>query len=405
MSEAFYEALKEVEEANKKRSKKTKDENKFIPVTLYGKKANFSTETETIVIKESSTIKAITSGKPGDEITIEQKHKPAFAALVNPILVIAMNKPMALPANRTHALERRIQIINFPNRFSKNPKNGELQSDYNLENTEHTKPIVNGLLLLVLGAIKSMIHRGSIWQEGAVENLRAAILKGSHLERFMYDCLEEDIEAKTESSKIWESYKSFCLEEGLAQEYPNKSGEAKILWHDEKYDKACKSADSLTKKLIQHFKKKIKPDFIQLENGKKARAISGIKLKVRQDDVLDIKENDEKSASILGCTPERESIAIFPKINPKDKSKEHSINNTNGKKDGINAYSRINQIPPDLSTNTPQNRDKQFLDIPNYHLIQNTDTKSNGNFLEDTNNDFNWDEEEEVSDPYNKWKD
>ena len=253
-------------------------DNRFMPITLYKKKANFSTENDTVLIKDNSILKAITSGKPGDELTIEQKHKPAFPALVNPILMMALNKEIALPANRTFALERRIQIVNFPNKFSNTPKEGELQADNRLENQEYTKPIVNGLLILVLKAVGEMIKRGSIWQEGVAKNLKNAILRGSHKERFIDECILLDPEAQETSEDIHAAYVKHCLEEGLAQEHQNKSGTVRIIWLTEKYDDACRTPAALSKYLKARFKKQIEDTYISLAGGRRIRGFRGIRL-------------------------------------------------------------------------------------------------------------------------------
>lgn len=253
-------------------------DNRFMPITLYKKKANFSTENDTVLIKDNSILKAITSGKPGDELTIEQKHKPAFPALVNPVLMMALNKEITLPANRTYALERRPQIVTFPNKFSKNPKESELQADNRLENYEYTKPIVNGLLILALKAIKEMIKRGSIWQEGVAENLKKAILRGSHKERFIDECILLDLEAQETSENIHAAYVKHCLEEGLAQEHQNKGGTARIIWLTEKYDDACRTPAALSKYLKSRFKKQIEDTYISLPGGRRIRGFKGIRL-------------------------------------------------------------------------------------------------------------------------------
>lgn len=288
--------------------------NRFMPITLYKKRANFSTENDSVLIRENSVLKAITSGKPGDELTIEQKHKPAFPALVNPILMMALNKEIALPANRTFALERRIQIATFSNKFSKNPKDGELQADNNLENYEYTKPIVNGLLNLVLRAIKEMIKRDSIWQEGVTDSLQKAILRGSHKERFIHEYIALDPEAQETSEDIHAVYVKYCLEEGHAQEHQNKNGSLRVIWLTEKYDDACRTPATLSKYLKARFKKQVEDTFISPSNGRRIRGFKGIRLVQKNVDnepfsCANSKPNqiNEKSDGVLNsCTDKLE---------------------------------------------------------------------------------------------------
>lgn len=254
-------------------------ENRFAISTLDKKRANFSTETDSILIRESSALKAITSGKPGDELSVEYKHRQAFSALIRPILFFALNKPPALPANRTFATERRIQTINFPVRFSKNPKNGELKADDRLENKEFTKPYVNGLLILVLNTAKELLVRGSLTEEGIEQNLEEAILKGSHLERFAKEQIVFDPEVETTTQEVYEEYLSYCYQEGIAYEHQNKNGTVKPIWQDEKSDPACKSTIKLGRWINTRFKNQVKNKNISMSGGKQAKGFGGINLR------------------------------------------------------------------------------------------------------------------------------
>ena len=254
-------------------------ENRFTASTLSKKKANFSTENESVLIKESSILKAITSGKEGDELLIEFKHKQAFSELIRAILFFAVNKPPALPANRTPALERRIQIINFPVRFSTNPKNGELKADDRFENKEFTRPYINGLLMLVLNTAKELFVRGSLTEEGVEKNLEEAILKGSHLERFAKECLVFNPEAETITQEIYEEYLNYCYQEGIAYEHPNKNGTIKTVWQDEKSDQACRSIIKLGRWINARFKNQVRNKNISISGGKQAKGFKGLNLR------------------------------------------------------------------------------------------------------------------------------
>ena len=289
----------------------TGKENRFVASTMYKRKANFSTENESSFIKDSSILKQISSGKPGDELMVEFKHKQAFPAIVNPILHFAINKPPVLPASRTAALERRIAIVNFPNKFSKNPKDGELLADNRLENPEFTKPIVNGLLILALQALKEMIQRGHTWQEGIAETLKEAILKGSHKDLFFEQRLEFDPGAEIGSVELHRDYIDFCLEEGIAEEYETKKGKS-IHWLDEKYDKACRKPGTLSKWIKQRFKKKVQDIYVYNSENKRVRGFKGIKLKNKnvENDLFSCAEqnNEELSPnnSLHTCTDEKQ---------------------------------------------------------------------------------------------------
>ena len=254
-------------------------ENRFVASTLYKRKANFSTETERSFIKESSILKQISSGKPGDELSIEFKHKQAFFGLVNPVLTFAINKQPALPANRSFALERRFQVINYPNKFSKNPKEGEVQADERLENPEYTKPILNSLLLLVTEAVQSMLKRGHIWQEGVEETLKQAILKGSHKEQFFEENIEFDKLCEISSQELHNFYATFCVEEGYAEERQYKNGSTKVIWSNEEHDKACKTPTALIRWVKQRFKKEVSDIYVYTSERKRVRGLSGLRLK------------------------------------------------------------------------------------------------------------------------------
>ncbi len=253
-------------------------ENRFTASTLSKKRANFSTENESVLIKESSILKAITSGKQGDELLIEFKHKQAFSELIRVILFFAINKPPALPANRTFALERRIQIINFPVRFSKKPKSGELKADDRFENKEFTRPYINGLLVLVLNTAKELLVRGSLTEEGVEQNLEEAILKGSHLERFAKEHFIFDSDAETTTQGIYEEYLNYCYQEGIAYEHQNKNG-TKLVWQDEKSDEACRSTIKLGRWINARFKNQVKNKNVSVSEGKQAKGFKGLNLR------------------------------------------------------------------------------------------------------------------------------
>jgi len=254
-------------------------ENRFTASTLSKKRANFSTENETVFIRDSSTLKAITSGKPGDELLIEFKHKQAFSELIRTILFFAINKPPALPASRTFAIERRVQVVNFPVRFSKSPKSGELKADDRFENKEFTKPYTNGLLILVLNTAKELLVRGSLTEKGIEQNLEEAILKGSHLERFAKEQIVFNLEAETTTQAIYEEYLSYCYQEGIAYEHQNKNGTVKPIWQDEKSDPACKSTIKLGRWINTRFKNQVKNKNISIGEGKQAKGFSGVNLR------------------------------------------------------------------------------------------------------------------------------
>ncbi len=254
-------------------------ENRFVLSTLYKKRGNFSTENDSVVIKENSTLKTITSGKRSDRSLVEFKHKQGFSDIISTILFFAINKPPALPANRTFATERRIQIINFPVRFSKNPKNGELKVNDRFENKEFTQPLVSGLLILVLNAAKEILNKGSLVEEGIEETLQEAILKGSHLERFAKEYLIFDPEVETTTHEIYEEYLSYCYQEGIAYEHQNKNGMVKPIWQDENNDLACRSTIKLGRWINARFKNEVKNKNISIGEGKQAKGFRGINLK------------------------------------------------------------------------------------------------------------------------------
>lgn len=296
-----------------------KRDNRFAASNLYKKRANFSTENESSFIRESSILKQISSGKSGDKVSIEFKHKQAFFASINLVLFFAINKPPVLPASRTFALERRIQVINFPNRFTELPKEGEFKANPMLGNQEYSRPIVNGLLLLVLNAVKEMLKRGTIWQVGTEETLREAILKGSHKEQFFEENIVFDSGVEIASDDLYTAYVSYCVEEGIAQENQNKNGSLKIIWMDENFDKACKTPHALSKWIKSRFKGKCDSSFVKNSKGARVRGFKGIKLKNKnvEDELCNraASNNAELSSNnqLHTCTVESEQLPIINK--------------------------------------------------------------------------------------------
>ena len=330
---------------------------KFQMSSLYQKRANFCSENEATVIKETKALKSITSGKDADMVDVEFKFSNSFKAKINPIMLFAVNKELSLPAERTFALERRLVFIDFPNTFSQNPKpeTDEKKADNRLENSEFTQPIVDGLLSLIVETVKELIKRGRPWDEGVSENLKKAVLRGSHVERYIHERIELDPEAKTASKEIHDDYVNFCIGEGMADEYFDKDDNLKPNWSKDTYDKPCKRAGELTKRLLRHFKSKIEQDWIHHFKGKKDRAIKGIKLKVRQDDEEETVAYPENSPPIVDCTPEHQD-EIFPSgANDENLSNGYQENNTPSAKQEDVVYWRPDIENTELEEGTPTN--------------------------------------------------
>lgn len=297
----------------------TKKDNRFAASGLYKKRANFSTENETTCIRESSILKQISSGKSGDKVSVEFKHKQAFFANISTVLFFAINRPPVLPSNRTFALERRIQVINFPNRFTELPKEGEHKANPLLGNREYTKPIVGGLLILVSDAVEAMLKRGTIWQAGVDETLKDAILKGSHREQFFEENIAFELGSEIASDDLYSSYVSYCLEEGIAQDHQNKNGSVKTVWLDESFDKACKTPHALSKWVNSRFKGQCESSFVKNSKGARVRGFKGIKLKNKniENELCNRagSYNEELSPNnaLHSCTVESEQLPIITK--------------------------------------------------------------------------------------------
>ncbi len=333
---------------------------KFQVSSLYLKRANFSSENDATIIKETKNLKAITSGKDGDMIDIEFKHVNPFKAKVCPILFVAVNKQLALPADRTPALERRFNFVDFPFKFVDEPKpdTNERKKDNALESKELTKPIYDGLLCLVVEAVKELIKRGKPWNVGVEEGVKEAALRGSHFERFIHERVELAPEDKTASKDIFDDYVNFCIAEGIADEYFDKNGNLKPNWNKDSFDKPCKRADALTKKLLKQFKSKIKQDWIYHSNGKKDRALKGIKLKVHQDDGGKSIAYQENSPSTVNSTPVRQLDEYYSRdINNEDTSNSTQLNNIPNINNDNMAYWRTDTENTELDEGTPTDLD------------------------------------------------
>jgi len=333
---------------------------KFQLSSLYQKRANFSSENDSTIIKETKTLKLITSGKDGDMVDVEFKFANSFKAKINPIMFFAVNKELSLPADRTAALLRRLAFVDFPYKFVDNPEPGtnERKKNNRLESKEFTQPIVDGLLYLTIEAARELIKRGKPFDEGISEGVRNAALRGSHFERFLHEHIELDPEAKTPSKEIFDDYVNFCIGEGIADEYFDAKGNLKPNWDKDTYDKPCKRADGLTKRLLKHFKSKIKQDWIHHINGKKDRAIKGIKLKVRQNDDEETMAYQENSSSTVGCTPVRQdSKHYYGGGNNGDTSKIIQPNSTQAINNDDVAYLRTDTENTEIEEGTPTDSD------------------------------------------------
>ena len=243
---------------------------RFALAGLLGKRLNIATENNVSHISENARLKALTSG---DQQTVERKHKDPFSAVLNAIPIFAINKKPTI-GDVSYAMERRLYITHFSNRFVDEPKNeGEFKAKAELKDDpqcEESLKIQSGLLNLIVDTAKDIFKNKKISPNNK-SIIHAAQENGSHHRRFISETFEFNPRGVTLSEEIFEEYCQWCQLEGILDGKINNSS----AWtHPENYDKATKTKDRLTKRL-----KEIYPEKIFTEKTAKGRGLRGIQKK------------------------------------------------------------------------------------------------------------------------------
>ncbi|RLI77371.1 hypothetical protein DRP04_11520 [Archaeoglobales archaeon] len=187
-------------------------EDRFKPAQLVGKLANIYADLPRNPIRYTGRFKVLTGG---DRITIERKYKDPFEFENRAVLIFSANQ---LPEvnDFTYAFWRRWIVIEFPNKFPKNP---DLIK-------ELTKPEeLSGFLNEVLKAMTRIEVKGEVMRTDAVEKMMETWMrKANSVYAFVNNCLEKSANDFEKKDDVYNAYTRFCELEGLTALPKNKFG-------------------------------------------------------------------------------------------------------------------------------------------------------------------------------------
>lgn len=241
---------------------------RFFLANLVGKRLNIATENASHYIAENRQVKALTSG---DTQTVERKHMQPFEIDIFCSLFFSINREPTI-ADVSFAMKRRLRLINFPYRFTDNPKGNEKKADASLRDpkSEKAKKLQQGLIVL----IKETTER--LWQEQKMtpndQNIITEIQEqSSHHRQFTKEYLEFDPYSEIDSKDLFNLYIDFCEKEHITE--TNDKGT--IRWTDpDRYDFATRSQNKLTKRLLELY-----PSQLSKSRNSQRRTIKGLRVK------------------------------------------------------------------------------------------------------------------------------
>jgi len=185
-------------------------EDKFRLAQLVGKLANIHADLPKNPVKYTGIFKMLTGG---DVITAERKYRDPFEFVNKAVLIFSANELPKVNDN-TYAFWRRWIIIEFPNRFERNPNFiDELTTDEEL----------SGFLNKVLDAMDEIEQRGDVSKTDTVEKIKEEWLKKSNpVYAFVQECIEVKPGAYETKDDVYQAFVEFCNENDLESLPKNK---------------------------------------------------------------------------------------------------------------------------------------------------------------------------------------
>ncbi|MCX5751380.1 MAG: phage/plasmid primase, P4 family [Candidatus Saganbacteria bacterium] len=239
---------------------------RFAASGLLGKRINIATENAQRTFRDNPLLKALTSG---DKINVEEKYKGIQSAELKPVLIFALNKEPIF-GDASPAIKRRMVIVRFPNVFKTEPKDGELLADPELRNPKSliSQTIQQGLLHLMIQAAERLCKTKKITatDPAIIDEIQK---ENAHLYRFFYEYLEKCAGNTIPTGEVFDVYKNFCRKEG----HLILDNSLRDVWVDpHEYDKVCRSAGQLSRKLKDLF-----PAIISRSRNDQERLLKGIR--------------------------------------------------------------------------------------------------------------------------------
>lgn len=179
---------------------------RFKPAELFGKLVNSFADLPTKNIDDNGIFKALVGE---DYLTVEYKNKKPFSFQSFARLLFSCNNIPKNYGDRSDGFYRRLIIIKFNHAVPQNKRDPELLEKFKSE--------ADGILLFAIEGLKRLLHNNFIFSEtqANIDALQQYREESNSCIGFVNECCEVDINAMIGCTILYESYKTFCDDNGM----------------------------------------------------------------------------------------------------------------------------------------------------------------------------------------------
>ncbi|MFA7167378.1 MAG: phage/plasmid primase, P4 family [Sphaerochaetaceae bacterium] len=193
------------------------DDSGFTYVSLENKLANISNEISDSYIKDSAGAKAIVSG---DTITVAHKYQDKREIVPFATSIFACNALPSVSDDTGALIKDRIIPIRFKASFD------ELGRDVDISSRLCTEEAAEYMLTLMVEGLKRLLKRGHFEISAESKELSEEYIRGNDHYR---DWLCSFDPGWKDTSEVWDSYRAYCIEQGLSRSVGSKNGVTRKL--------------------------------------------------------------------------------------------------------------------------------------------------------------------------------
>jgi len=168
---------------------------------LVGKRANISSEKPTLTIN-TEKIKRITGG---EVLMVNEKYRPQYPAVINPVLIHLMNDPPKF-SQLDDALVDRVIIVRTSNPLMKEEKDPMF--------LERMKKEGGKILHYIIWCYKKLRDTGFIIPQDRDEVYDTLLSGRSNVKKFLEAAVEFDASAEIKGTELYDAYLKWCGENG-----------------------------------------------------------------------------------------------------------------------------------------------------------------------------------------------
>ena len=188
------------------------NENRFATIDLLGKLANIYADIPKEALHDTSLIKAI-SGE--DKVPAERKFKDRFFFEPKAKFIFSANT-LPMISDDTYAFWRRWILIEFPNKFPKNP-----EFEYKILSKDN----VDALLKKAIEHLPKLLEKRSVTQTKNTDDLaKIWEMEANSARAFVKYCVERDQKGIVTAQEIASRYADFCEKFSLESKGPSALG-------------------------------------------------------------------------------------------------------------------------------------------------------------------------------------